>query len=130
MISYAIYNSRILIAGPQINISEPQNGTTITESPLIRVKGTAQNIAFIDINDRMINVDENALFDEPILLYPGYNIIKISAKDKFDREIEEFLEIIYLSDNESLEIPLDAIDNFDSIIEATSSTSTEESVEL
>jgi hypothetical protein len=95
LIGYAIFNSRIFIAGPKIIIESPENGISISESPLVDIVGRAENIAFIELNGRQINVDESANFDEAVLLYPGYNIITITARDKFEREIEEKLEIVY-----------------------------------
>lgn len=99
LIGYGLYNSRIFIAGPQINVSSPENGATITESPLLKVKGTAKNIAFIELNGKSINTNADAEFDEPILLYPGYNIITIRASDKFDRKIERKIEVVYSSND-------------------------------
>jgi hypothetical protein len=99
LISYAIFNSRIFIAGPKIIIENPENGSLLNESPLINITGKAENIAFIELNGRQINVDESSNFDEAVLLYPGYNIITINARDKFEREIEEKLEIVYQKDD-------------------------------
>lgn len=120
LIAYVIYNSRIFIAGPQINIIEPQNGIGVNDSPLIRVKGTASNIAFIKLNGRNINVDENSYFDEAVMLYPGYNVIKINAKDKFERVVEKQLEVIY-NTNENLSNAIKEDYNFENSSTSTSS---------
>jgi hypothetical protein len=95
IIGYALYNSRIFIAGPQIDILRPQNGETITESPLIRVQGEARNIAFMELNNKQIDTNEESKFNEPVLLYPGYNVITIFAKDKFGRTVEKQIELVY-----------------------------------
>jgi hypothetical protein len=95
IIGYALYNSRIFIAGPQIDILRPQNGETITESPLIRVQGEARNIAFMELNNKQIDTNEESKFNEPVLLYPGYNVITIFAKDKFGRIVEKQIELVY-----------------------------------
>ena len=99
IVGYALYNSRIFIAGPQIEIFAPQSGVTIEESPLVLIEGEARNIAFIELNNRKINTNEENRFSEPVLLYPGYNIITILARDKFDRRIEKQIELVYEGKN-------------------------------
>jgi len=99
LVGYAIFNSRIFIAGPQIDILKPENGSTISESPLIRISGSARNISFLELNGKRINVNEDRKFDEPTLLYPGYNIITMLATDKFDRIVEKKIELVYIEDD-------------------------------
>ena len=58
-----------------------------------------------------------------MLLHSGYNIIQLTAKDKFGREVLETLEVVYTGAKQEmieLEIPIE-ID----IEGATTSTSTE-----
>jgi len=100
LVAYSIFNSRIFITGPQINVLSPENGATVTESPLIKVSGTAENISFIELNGKRINVNEEGKFNEPTLLYPGYNIVTIIATDKFNRSVEKKIELVYKSNNE------------------------------
>ena len=42
-----------------------------------------------------IYTDENGNFSETLLLQDGYNIIQFTAKDKFNREVMETLELVY-----------------------------------
>jgi len=109
LISYAYYQSRNFISGPQIHISSPQNGSTFEES-LITIEGTTSNIARITMNDRQIFVDENGLFSEKLLLLEGYNIITIYAEDKFERTTEKELHLVLSKNTElpdQLEKPID-----------------------
>ncbi|MFW5887416.1 MAG: hypothetical protein ACOCUH_01325 [Bacteriovoracia bacterium] len=99
IVGYALYNSRIFIAGPQIEIFSPKSGETIEESPLVRIEGEARNISFIELNNRKINTNEENQFNEPVLLYPGYNVITILARDKFDRKVEKQIELVYKGEN-------------------------------
>ena len=128
LIGYAIFNSRIFIAGPQIVILSPENGSTITESPLIRVSGTARNISFLEMNGKRINVNEDSKFDEPALLYQGYNIVTVFATDKFDRVIEKKIELVYEDNTEELfEDLLEEVNNLEistSTIEISTSSPT------
>ncbi len=91
---YIFYQGKNIIEGPLISIQSPINGATITSS-LIEVRGISDNIARISLNDRPIFIDEEGFFKEKILLSPGYNIIKLSAADKFGRVKEQILELIY-----------------------------------
>jgi len=95
IIGYALFNSRLFIEGPQIFIDNPQNGATLGDSALIKIQGRAFNIAYLRINDRQIYTDENSNFSESLLLEPGYNIIQLTAEDKFGRKISKRLELVY-----------------------------------
>ena len=91
---YIFYQGKSIIEGPLISIQSPINGATITSS-LIEVRGISDNIARISLNDRPIFIDEEGFFKEKILLSHGYNIIKLTAADKFGRVKEQILELIY-----------------------------------
>src|SRR3989344_7814887 len=91
---YALYESRNLMEGPKITILEPKNGSTI-KNQLATIKGETKNISYISLNDRQIFVDEQGIFQEKLLLSDGYNIIKLHVKDKFGREVEKMIELIY-----------------------------------
>ena len=90
---YAIFQAQKLIRGPIIDIYTPQNGATYSQA-LIELTGKAQNIAYLNLNDRPIFTDKNGYFNEKLLLSPGYNIIKLDARDKFKNYTEKKLEIV------------------------------------
>ncbi len=94
IIGYTYYRTKDFISGPIVTILSPVNGSTL-DNTLVDIKGTAKNISYISINDRQIFTDEAGFFMEKLLLYPGYNIISIKASDKFERNIEKTLELIY-----------------------------------
>jgi len=93
---YAYYRTKDFTIGPTITIYSPTNGESVDMS-LVEISGIAKNISYISINDRQIFTDEEGVFKEKLLLYPGYNIISVKAEDRFDRNIEKTLEIIYKS---------------------------------
>ena len=64
-----------------------KNGQTI-DHQLIKIIGGTKNIKKITLNDRQIYVDEFGDFNERLLLSQGYNIMKISAWDKFGKKTE------------------------------------------
>src|SRR3989338_9888748 len=94
ILGYSFYQSRSLITGPLITINEPENGSTVTRQ-LVTIAGAAKNINKITLDDRPIYVDESGAFSEKLLLSEGYNIIKISAWDKFSKKTEKTIELVY-----------------------------------
>ncbi len=94
IVGYSYYKSKDFIIGPTIIITSPQTGDGVSES-LIEILGIANSISYISINDRQIFTNEEGEFREKLLLFSGYNIISIKARDKFDRKIEKILEIVY-----------------------------------
>lgn len=94
VLGYAFYKSKDLIGGPTITINEPKNGSSVSEQ-LVKVAGVAKNINKIFLDDRPIYIDESGSFNERLLLSKGYNIVKISAWDKFGKKTEKTLELVY-----------------------------------
>ncbi|MBI5005111.1 MAG: Ig-like domain-containing protein [Candidatus Lloydbacteria bacterium] len=94
IILYAYYQMRDFLNGPSIVITEPSNGQTMREA-LVSVSGNAQRISGITLNDRKIFTDENGIFREKVALFPGYNEIEVSVKDRFNREETKLLTVVY-----------------------------------
>lgn len=94
ILGYSFYQSKNLLMGPVITVSEPKNGATVPEQ-LVKIAGIAKNINKITLDDRPIYVDEVGVFSEKLLLSDGYNIIKISAWDKFSKKTEKTIELVY-----------------------------------
>jgi hypothetical protein len=93
--SYSVFQARKIMSGPKISIASPHNGATVQDS-LIYVAGVAKNIKEISVNDRPIFIDENGNFQEKLLLSPGYNIIKLKAKDKFGKEVQKEIQNVLI----------------------------------
>ncbi len=91
---YAYYQSRAIIAGPQIFITEPQHGATATSSLLI-IRGVAIHTTEITLQGRPIFIDLQGNFSEELLLADGYNIIELTAKDTQGRQVKKVLELTY-----------------------------------
>ena len=99
---YAYYRTKDFIIGPTITIHSPRDGELVNLS-LVEIYGTAKNISYISVNDRQVFTDEEGKFKEKLLLYPGYNIISIKAIDRFERDIEKTLELVYKEPEQDLE---------------------------
>ncbi|MEQ1500101.1 MAG: hypothetical protein ABL917_01865 [Parcubacteria group bacterium] len=93
IVGYSLFQAQKLISGPIIEIYTPQNGSTYNQT-LIEIEGRARNISYLNLNDRPIFTDKDGYFKEKLLLSPGYNIIKLDAKDKFKTYREKRLELI------------------------------------
>ena len=92
--AYGVFQSRTLLEGPQVAINHPHDGATVRES-MVRVKGSTENISSIAVNGRTIHVTKNGIFQEPIVLSQGYNVVTIKATDRFGRSTTNELEIVH-----------------------------------
>ena len=88
------YNSGRLREGPQIEITLPQNGVTVTSS-LVTILGTARNVSFLTLNGRQIYADDTGAIREQVLLAEGYNVFILKGTDRFGRSVEQELQLIY-----------------------------------
>ncbi len=93
ILGYSAFQAQKLVTGPIIDIYSPQNGTTFNQT-LIEISGRALNISYLNLDDRPIYTDKDGYFKEKLLLSPGYNIIKLDARDKFKKYTEKRLELI------------------------------------
>lgn len=94
IVGYALFSSRLLITGPQISIISPQNGSTFAD-PFIELHGKALRTSFISLNGQQLYVDETSTFRVPLVLAPGTSIMKLNARDRFNRETELTLWYTY-----------------------------------
>lgn len=94
VIIYAIFNSHDFISGPKIIIESPENGSTINSS-IVEIKGKALRIQNISLNNRPILIDQEGNFIETLLLSSGYNAFLFTAQDRFNRQTEYKLELLY-----------------------------------
>jgi hypothetical protein len=90
---FGLYKARDFLLGPKIVIESPSNGQTVSSSYL-EIKGAAKNISLLYLNGRQIFTDQEGNFKENLLLARGYNIIEVSAKDKFNREARIKREVV------------------------------------
>ncbi len=101
IIGYGIFQSTKIVAGPRIDITNVQNGTSTT-TPLFTIDGSAHNTSVLEINGRQVFTDERGYFAEKILLYPGYNVISLQAKDKFGAMVTKTVDVVYESNTETI----------------------------
>lgn len=91
---YSAFEIRRYVTGPEIIIENPSNNF-VSDKSLIKIEGKAINITEVKINDNKIYMDEEGNFSQEILLSYGFNVFKISGIDRFGRETQKILDIIY-----------------------------------
>jgi hypothetical protein len=75
-------------------IEAPTSGTEV-DTPVTNIKGRVKNTSRIQMNDRDISVDARGEFTEKFVLSKGSNIIKLAGQDRFGRQSEVFVEVLY-----------------------------------
>lgn len=101
IIGYGVYQSKRIVTGPKITVVNVENGAATT-SPLFTLSGDAQNTSILEINGRQVFTDEKGYFAEKILLYPGYNVISLQAKDKFGAVVTRTVDVYYEKETDTL----------------------------
>lgn len=94
IIVYALLGSHSLIIGVKIKEVNLENGARVS-SAVQEIKGNAKNASTLTLNGREISLDQNGDFSETVVLLSGYNIINITAEDKFGDSDEKNYQIIY-----------------------------------
>ncbi|QQR82852.1 hypothetical protein IPJ70_01965 [Candidatus Campbellbacteria bacterium] len=95
-VSYAYFETRGYIHGPQLTITAPTDGFSVTEEELT-VEGDAKNITAITLNGRAIFVDEAGHFKENVVLMPGYNALTLAVTDRYERTNVQYLRGMYMA---------------------------------
>lgn len=94
-LGYTAYEIQRVVFGPKIEVLSPTMDSSVSTTSLIEISGVAKNINNISLNDRKIFTDEQGNFNESLLLSYGYNSFSIKASDKFGRNTEKIIEVIY-----------------------------------
>ena len=94
MVVFAFMNSRSLIFGVKIKNVNIVDGSKVTER-VLDITGVAKNAINTTLNGREISIDKDGNFNESIVLFSGYNIVTIRAKDKFGNEDEKNYQLMY-----------------------------------
>jgi hypothetical protein len=97
---YSFYQARFLLQGPDIEIWNPENGSS-TKQEVVEIQGQAKNISYISLDGRQIFVNEQGVFKERILLSEGKNSVTITAQDKFGRERNNTIDLFFKQTEEN-----------------------------
>lgn len=96
IVLYAFFVSKGLIFGVKIKDVNIIDGAKVTQS-VLEVKGNAKNAINLSLDGREISIDSKGNFDETILLLPGYNVVNITAKDKFGHMDQKNYKLTYIA---------------------------------
>lgn len=93
VLGYSYFAINGYVRGPKIEIYSPVSGYSTT-TPFIVVRGKATHSNNVSVNGAQTAVDLDGNFSRQLILAPGYNIIKVTAKDNYERTVEEVIETI------------------------------------
>lgn len=94
IIVYGIWKGRDLIFGINLKISGITNNETTTNAN-INLVGNAYHAVDINVDGRVVPIEQDGSWHDEIALLKGYNIISISAKDRFGRIITKTFSVTY-----------------------------------
>lgn len=80
VITYLIFQFRLLAGGPDLNVSSPSENAIVGAQ--ISVQGTTHPQATLTINSKPVTLDAQGKFTETISLSPGEHTIIIEATDR------------------------------------------------
>lgn len=92
--AYSLFQARFIILGPSIRVTYPMDGARV-EAPVYTLTGVAKNVAYISLNDRPIYLSEKGEFNEKLIAPSGLSIITIRARDRFGRQTEKSIRVVY-----------------------------------
>lgn len=81
---YAYFQINYFVQTPQLNIIEPADYTVVAVNK-VDIKGQTNPENIIYINNQLLSTDKKGNFSTPIQLKNGYNIIKVTAKNKIGK---------------------------------------------
>ncbi|KKT29646.1 MAG: Fibronectin type III domain protein [Candidatus Giovannonibacteria bacterium GW2011_GWB1_46_20] len=92
-VGYFFYGARGVIFNPGLEIFEPRDGAVINSSRL-HIAGRTEPLFKVWISGREAQADESGIFEDNIPVWPGYNQIGISVRDKFGNETRKILRVV------------------------------------
>lgn len=93
IVGYAVWRSLDYARGPKIEIFTPQNGESTASSTIV-VSGRAIRTDSLKLNGQPVPIDESGTFKETIIVFPGINVMTLTAHDKFERNVFENVTIV------------------------------------
>jgi hypothetical protein len=88
---YGVFQARVLIEGPTLNVHSPTSGETVT-GELLEVRGDTKNVTHVHVNGRPVLLDTKGTFSEKLATPEGYGVILVEAQNRFGHTIEEQIE--------------------------------------
>lgn len=93
IVAYAIKNTRLISGGIDLQIQGIENGKIYKDGTL-QITGNAKRAKHLLVNGREVSLNQEGDFVDYIVLLPGYNIVTVSAEDKFGKITRQIFDII------------------------------------
>lgn len=90
---YVTFNTRLVLRGISLSIEGLENGKIYNEGS-IEIDGNAKRAKHLLVNGREVYMDQEGNFKDFVILLPGYNVISVTAEDKFGKVTKNIFEII------------------------------------
>jgi hypothetical protein len=101
VVGYSLFTARFFIAGPQLEVDNPEY--IETSEPLITISGTSSHIQALWVNGHEVFLEEGGIYRDTRILTPGLSYITLLAKDRFDRTEKKIITAYY---NKPFEAPI------------------------
>ncbi len=102
LVSYTIKNTRLISGGIDLQIEGIENGKIYNDGTL-QITGNAKRAKHLLVNGREVSLNQDGDFVDYLVLLPGYNIVTVSAEDKFGKITKQIFDIIREEEVISLE---------------------------
>ena len=89
-----LYNIKDVLFGTPLTVNTIADGSTVTNA-FLPITGSAVHADQISINGRELGVDQQGDFTDGVILSPGYNIVEVTATDRFGREKVKTDHVVY-----------------------------------
>lgn len=93
LVVYVILNTRLVLKGVNLSVNGIENGKIYTEGWL-EIEGNAKRSKHLLVNGREVFMDTEGNYKDFVLLLPGYNVISITAEDRFGKVTKNVFEVI------------------------------------
>ena len=97
-VGYGIARSHDLIFGIHFSVNGINDGMVTTE-PVLTFSGEADHVTGMAVNGRVVPVAQDGTWMDTVALSPGYNVVTISAQDKFNRTVIHTYRLNYKQPN-------------------------------
>lgn len=87
------YNIKDVVLGAPLSVHTVLDGTTVTEN-FLPISGRAKHAVAVEINGRPVSTDTAGVFNDGIVLSPGYNIVEITQRDHFGKEKRRVFHLV------------------------------------
>lgn len=94
ILAYAFFVALPYLMGPSLFVSSPKEGSTLTD-PLVIIEGSTRRVSYLSINGMDMPMEPDGSFSIVRALPPGYTVVVVRAKDRFNREVVKTVPFVH-----------------------------------